>query len=59
MCDYLKDVPTGLISGAIRHIASTIESEDGVESAAINQAADRLDEQSIEIEQLKINTKVK
>jgi len=41
----MKRAKTAVISGAMRELARTIQSADGVANAACEEAADRLDEQ--------------
>lgn len=45
-------VPTDVIAGALRTLSEIVDSDDGVASAAIYQAAVRLEEQAEEIQQL-------
>lgn len=35
MCDFLKSVPTDVISGAVRHIATKRQSNDGVDEQVV------------------------
>lgn len=46
----MTPVPTSTLSAAMRHLAETIESDDGVDNACCLQAAERLDEQQTTIE---------
>ena len=48
----MKRVETKTISEAMRELARTIQSEDGVAAAACNEAADRLDELEQEVDML-------
>ena len=48
----MKRVETKTISEAMRELARTIQSEDGVAAAACNEAADRLDKQAKIIQEI-------
>ncbi len=48
----MKRVETKTISDAMRELARTIQSEDGVANTACNEAADRLDELEQEVDML-------
>lgn len=54
MCEYIEDVPTVIISEVVRHIAATLNSDNGVAEVALIQAAVRLDAQALEIQYLKM-----
>jgi hypothetical protein len=49
----MKKVETKIISAAMYELARTIQSDDGVANAACAEAAERLDEQTVEISRLK------